>query len=315
MSGEDLEPFTGVYQGLCQISIDSTREWIESFETLPKPRGMKVLKRNLEYTFCYSNSYLYFLGNFFYFMNALLIVIIDGATYYNPIAQNFTYYIDSQNDLYLASAVCHLTSAVFYVLMWISYFFFSGRKINIYLVIVFFIFTIPDLIFNIAEAALWTVTAAWYNYENATIPYLLAPSQPPSIPGIPTVEVYQVDPVLTYFVVPKELAAAMITLVAGILWCLQWWWQFPRVKGRGLNFNDMDFWGCLTYIIASITYVLYEGYTFAGQTSALYIVGDWMYFGNSIIYLILSFRDSGWFLWWPLDDKLICCVERAPKED
>jgi len=228
---------------------------------------MPAVKR----TFLRPNFYLY--GNLFYFVQAIMYCYLDSRTItYVDNVTGTIYVIGStldlnyENSLYIAAAVMHVVSALWYFVMWR----YEGWPL-------WHIIYIPEW-FNLVESTLCTASASLYHLENATLAY---------------------DPVYTR-VTQLELAAAVLTICAALGWVVQWLLTYHHIPGRGFTFDDPDTWGLSTYLAGTLVNLVYEVQVHTGDyASSLYMTANNIFLANACIYLICNFRDGGWFWWTP----------------
>jgi hypothetical protein len=133
----------------------------------------------------------------------------------------------------------------------------------------------PDLVF-VLSSTIWACTATLYPYGT-----------------------YKVDRPLRQ----AETAASGLDLIASFGWFWSWWATLEQRPGRGLTFDDPDFVGLLTLIIAASMYLTYNLQILADpalyDTSYIYVWGDITYFVAGLCYLLAALRDGGMFWWMP----------------
>jgi len=245
------------------------------------------------------------LANFVYLLYAILILVIDFmysksatlAFHSGPLASGGVgdgtddyYYVQSSGDAYTAAisrtntlfvvaAAIHLFNAVQYFAVWpLHENPATNRPFGVFAWV-----QAPEYL-NLVEAAMYMFTAASYAKEQTTGPgrYL--------------------DPT-TLYTHRVEAAAAVVELVAALLWCLVWWKTHQRGAGRGLTLDDPEFIALIFLVSPSLLYVSYNALVLQNPASfynsayvnSLYTNGDILYFVGAFFYAVCSFRDAGFF--------------------
>lgn len=180
-------------------------------------------------------------------------------------------YVDLLNarykDLYDANNVAawiHLFNALQYVIAWFP----SGYGL-------FSIVQIPEYL-NVIGASCYIYTA--YNYEKLTT---------------------ATDP-LTIQTHKLETFASSVEMLAAFGWGLTWWMTYPRgVIGRGWTLDDFDLWGNVFIFCPSAIYLAYNVAVLKDPaqyyTNFLYADGNILFAAGSVVYVLSSLRDDGWF--------------------
>jgi hypothetical protein len=168
------------------------------------------------------------------------------------------------NQLYVAAAVIHFFNAFQYIYAWLPLGYGVLHPVMI-----------PEYL-NVLGATLYLVSASKYNETLS------------SNTSFATLTVHRI-----------ETSSAFFEILAALGWTLVWWKTHARGKGRGLTFDDPDFWGNFFIVVPSFIYFVYnvqilkdlESY----DTNQLYKKGDLLYFVGSIFYVFCALRDDGWF--------------------
>ena len=183
----------------------------------------------------------------------------------------------------------HIINAVLYIWMWAE------------VRTVWSLYITPDWI-NIMNSLIYWTSGWLYAYE-----YTPAGDQ---------TDVY-------FFTRKLELFAGLMDLVACFGWIYQWYHEFVTdlahsphcTVGRGFTLDDPDVWANLTLLMGAGYYVHYNFsvYTDPSQyeTNYMYVLGDFWYLINSVIYLVCSMRDAECFWFMPCNGRLQDYVEMA----
>jgi hypothetical protein len=191
----------------------------------------------------------------------------------------------SINRQYEALASVHLVSAFMYGGAWRSWFAAHAATTPTWALA---LILAPEAL-NVAEAALYIYTSTLY-----------APLSVPSAENA----CYS-DPACAGYdrLHRLELAAAVLSLAASVLWIWSWWYTFERGPGRGLSIFDPDLYSSLLLLVPSIMYVVYNVQIIADPvsygTNFLYKAADAVFFVGAVLYVVAAMRDNGVFFFLP----------------
>ena len=108
-----------------------------------------------------------------------------------------------------------------------------------------------------------------------------------------------------------EFCASLLEMMAALGWTYVWYTEYYQkygrlhypTSGRGWTFDDPDLTANITIILGSSLYLVYNCQINWNESimkpNELYIVGDAVFFVNSIFYILAAMRDCGWFWWLP----------------
>ena len=167
-------------------------------------------------------------------------------------------------DAYKVAAWIHMFNAIQYIFAWFP----AGYGL-------ISVVQIPELL-NLIGATCYVVTA--YNYEKL---------------------IDATDP-LTIQTHKLETFASAVELLAAFGWGVTWWMTYPRnVIGRGFTLDDFDVWGNVFIFCPSVIYLVYNVAVLQDPaqyyTNFLYADGNILFAVGSIVYVLSSLRDDGWF--------------------
>jgi hypothetical protein len=167
-------------------------------------------------------------------------------------------------DAYKVAAWVHLFNAFQYILAWLP----SGYGLVS-------VVQIPEYL-NVIGATCYVFTA--YNYE----------------------KLVDATDSLTIQTHKLETFASSVELLAAFGWMLTWWMTYPRgVIGRGCSLDDFDVWGNVFIFCPSVIYLVYNVAVLKDPaqyyTNYLYTDGNILFAVGSIVYVLSSLRDDGWF--------------------
>jgi hypothetical protein len=154
----------------------------------------------------------------------------------------------------------------------------TGRRYS------FFVWMQYPEFLNILGAALYLYTANAYAKKKVTGPGRFLDGD--------TLAIHKVD-----------AAAAVVELAASFGWLHVWWVTHERGPGRGLTLDDPEFIALALLASAYLLYVPYNAVVVAQPASyfgnpalgAVFQSGDVLYFVGAFMFLLVSFRDSGFF--------------------
>ena len=190
----------------------------------------------------------------------------DDGSYYPRYPDDTLYRMKLRgiNQLYVAAGVIHLFNAFQYIYAWLPLGYGLLHPVMI-----------PEYL-NVLGAALYLVSASYYNETFS------------SYTSEATLRVHRI-----------ETASSLIEVFAALGWALVWWKTHARGRGRGLTFDDPDFWGNFFIVVPSFFYFVYNIQNLRDPesygTNYLFAQGDTLYFVGSIFYILCALRDDGWF--------------------
>lgn len=230
----------------------------------------EYIKRRCFKAFMLSIYNPYVWANVLYVTYAAAMLVVDSCSLSKTL----------NNKIYFYFGIVHLINAIMYLYTWKGY----GRHYSD-------VVLLPEYM-NIIGAILYLISSALYSSE-----YVEGEPETVSI---------------NYYIVRHiELTASLLEVLAAIGWVNAWYIEFYRnygclshpTPGRGWTFDDPDIPANITIIIASLIYLYYNIIISISiknyQNDYTYIYGDYMYFINSIFYLLAALRDCEWFWFMP----------------
>jgi len=225
------------------------------------------VKQGFRFAFKRSLRSPYLLTNLVYVLYTSLIISIDVNESIFP--------LDKINQMYLGAAVVHLINATMYIWVW------HHEGFPFLSVIM-----IPEVL-NMIEASLYITSASMYPSEYSI--YVDMTGNETDITNQNDINNVQ----------NIELTASLIDWLASFGWVITWYLTYRRTLGRGYTFDDPDIWANITIWAGTLTYVVYNCQIVNDRseygTNVLYVTADWIFFVNSLVYIICSLRDAGWF--------------------